>query len=432
MLCNPFTPSEIASHPDDFFGRLQELHVTERSIMQGSVAIQGAVGIGKSSLLAQVRLMMEGFGSRHKSISVIAVGNKDIKTVDEAARLLLESFVHIDETCNKFKISLGKVFEMESSEVCRHFASGRHLAALKLILEKKNMDMILEDNEYLILAIDEADKCPIPLAKLIRDITTHVQHVGVKKVRFIVAGVSPYFQAMVNEDVGINRFFYKVIDLPPMKNEEATDLVESKLMKVIGDAEENGIRLEIDPVVVERIVALSGGHPHILQLLGSHLVEHENDDPDGIMNYRDLFTSLRTICYEDRAHVYSSTIHTLELYNKLDTLKELLRIASSTVPTRIDRERAVQIVGHEVFEWFVAHNILIVVSPSEYGLMDEFLRVRILMDEELEESNNIEMRLIRQGKILSLEDPNGLLDEYGSEERYYRRDRYDDDPYDDD
>jgi len=404
MLLNPFTPSEIAVQPGDFFGRFEELRVTERSVHQGSVAIQGAIGIGKSSLLARVRLLLEGFNSDHKSISVIAVGDKDIKKVDEAARLLLEQFVHVDETSNKFKVSLGKVIEIESSEVCKYFAAGRHLAALKLILEQKNIEMILGDKEYLILAVDEADKCPRPLAKLIRSVTTHVQHIGVKKLRFILAGVSPYFQTMVDEDSGISRFFYKVIDLPPMQKEDATELLETKLKQVIRDAAKKGLKLKLDPRVIDRIVALSGGHPHILQLLGSHLLEHENEDPDGLLDYRDLFTSLRTICYEDRAHVYSSTVHMLEVYNKLEVLKILLKTASPTMPTRIDRERALWVADYEELKWFIEHNVLIVVSPSEYGLMDEFLRVRILMDEELGDEDELESMLIKQGRIISIED----------------------------
>ena len=97
MLLNPFTPSEIASAPEDFFGRTYELRTLERSLRQGSVAIQGAIGIGKSSLLARARLLMEGFHSSNRAKSVIAVGDKDVKTIDEAARLVLESFVHVDE-----------------------------------------------------------------------------------------------------------------------------------------------------------------------------------------------------------------------------------------------------------------------------------------------------------------------------------------------
>ena len=61
MLLNPFTPAEIASHPGDFYGRHEELRELERSLTLGSIAIQGPIGIGKSSLLARGLTMMEGF-----------------------------------------------------------------------------------------------------------------------------------------------------------------------------------------------------------------------------------------------------------------------------------------------------------------------------------------------------------------------------------
>ena len=99
MLLNPFTPSEIAALPEDFFGRRNELGLLERCVAKGSVAIQGAIGIGKSSLLARVRLMMEGFNSGHECHTVMAVGNRDIHSVDDAARLVLDRFVHCDVPC---------------------------------------------------------------------------------------------------------------------------------------------------------------------------------------------------------------------------------------------------------------------------------------------------------------------------------------------
>lgn len=401
MLLNPFTPSEIAGHPEDFFGRVEELRVTERSIMQGSVAIQGGIGIGKSSLLSRIMLLMEGFDSSHKSKSMVAVGDKGIKTIDDAARLLLEAFIHVDEANNKLKINLGPVLEIESSELCKYFATGRHLAALKRILEKEYLGMMLGDTNYLLLAIDEADKCPVPIAGLIRSITTHVQQIGIKNVRFILAGVSPYFQTMVEEDQGIRRFFYKVIDLLPMPEDEATELVETKLEQVIKDAEKKKLKLVVEPSVIRRIVALSGGHPHILQLMGSHLVEHENENPDGFMDSEDLVTSLRAICYEDRAHVYAAAIHMLELYDKLDTLKELLNIASATLtlPTRIERNKAVEIAGEEALEWFVNSNILVPAPAHEYRLMDEFLRIRMILDEAEKDAESLEERLIKQGSV---------------------------------
>lgn len=106
MIKNPFTPALIASEPDSFFGRNQELRDLGRSLMQGSVAIQGPVGIGKSSLLARSTLMMEGFNSTHRCETVLAVGDRDITTGDQAARLLLECFTDIDEQTSKVAMKI--------------------------------------------------------------------------------------------------------------------------------------------------------------------------------------------------------------------------------------------------------------------------------------------------------------------------------------
>ena len=124
MYRNPFTPSEIAGSPDDFFGRRDELKTFERSIRQGYVAIQGPIGIGKSSLLARARLLMEGFESDHNATSVVAVGHKNIQTIDDAARLMLESFSVVDETNSKIRFKVGSLLEIESGELRRYFAEG--------------------------------------------------------------------------------------------------------------------------------------------------------------------------------------------------------------------------------------------------------------------------------------------------------------------
>src|SRR3984893_8862841 len=210
-LYNPFTPSEIAANPDDFFGRSEELNLLCTSVPQGSVAIQGVVGIGKSSLLSRGFIQMEGFASEQSAKYVISVGDKDVKTVDEAARLVLESLISIDETQKKVTFKLGSIFQREATEICRNFSEGRHLSVLKRIVEKQFLDHFLGTSGFLLLGIDEADKCPVPLARLVRSISTHTQHQGVKRVRFVLAGVSPFFKKMVEEDVGVNRFFYRTV-----------------------------------------------------------------------------------------------------------------------------------------------------------------------------------------------------------------------------
>src|ERR1022692_3762359 len=97
MLLNPFTPTEIASQPNEFYGRANELSTLSRSLAKGSVVIHGPIGIGKSSLMARARLEMEGFQSEHRASSVCMVGSKGIETIDDAARCVAQEMLTIDE-----------------------------------------------------------------------------------------------------------------------------------------------------------------------------------------------------------------------------------------------------------------------------------------------------------------------------------------------
>lgn len=408
-LLNPFTPSEIASAPDEFFGRAVELTFVREAIQIGSVAIEGPVGIGKSSLLARSRLDLEGFGADKLAFSVIAVGDRDVRTVDEAARLILESLISVDEIQKKISFKISSFFEWSSTEIVRNFAEGRHLATLKRLLEQQTLRNILRDQQLLIIAIDEADKCPIAVARLIRSVATHTQQLGIRNIRFLLAGVTPFVKEIQAEDQGVARFIYRVVTLNPMPKEEATDLLHTKLSLLADDAHDKGISLRIDPHLVPRIVALTGGHPHLLQLLGAFLVHHESEDPDGIIDSRDLINSMRRIAYEDRAQIYESTLHRLELEDKLDAFLTLISVAKPGFPTRISRVHALQVVDKDVLHWLCDFNIL-KVGDHEYGLIDEFLRVRILLDEGATESEQeaLERRLVSEEYSDETVDPDLL------------------------
>ena len=156
----------------------------------------------------------------------------------------------------------------------------------------------------LVIAIDEADKCPVQIAELaFGAVSTHGQQEHIEGIRFVLAGVNPYFKVMLDEDEGLQRFFYKRIDLQPMPIGEAQELFEAKLKMVIADAEGRGLRIAVNPDVTGLVVQLSGGHPHVLQLLGSHIVDHENKSDDGMIDKNDMVEALRTICYEDRGYI---------------------------------------------------------------------------------------------------------------------------------
>jgi hypothetical protein len=248
-------------------------------------------------------------------------------------------------------------------------------------LEAQFLDHFLGKSGFLLLGIDEADKCPVPLARLVRSISTHTQHQGVKRVRFVLAGVSPFFKKMVEEDVGVNRFFYRTVMLKPMSLEDATELIETKLSQVADAAEKEDIEITVHPEVVAKVVRLSGGHPHLLQLLGSHLVIHEGEDPDGTIDARDLVNALRQICFEDRAGVYESIVHMLDLYERREDVETLFGLAERGFPTRIPIRKAVDAVGEDALKWLVEHEVLSPPEDSHYGLVDEFVRIRFMLSE---------------------------------------------------
>lgn len=410
MLRNPFTPAEIASAPDEFFGRIKELSAAKQALGIGSVSIQGPIGIGKSSLLARTRLEMEGYQSSHTATSVVAVGHSEITSADDLARAILEDMIEIDEKHKKLAFKLGSLVKFESQEVYRNFIERRHVAALSRLLEKEYMKQMLNDRELLIIAIDEADKCPVAIARLLRQITTYAQQSGTKGVRFLLAGVSPFYQHMLAEDPGVGRFIYRTIMLAPMVPEEATDLIETKLALVGNDAQRQQICLDIDPMITRRLVGLSGGHPHVLQLLGSYLVENENDNPDGIIDAQDLTTALRRICYEDRAQVYDSILHKLDVEGQLPALQKLIAIAPAMFPTCIPKFDALHVADAAALQWMFDHSVLGVHPDGSYYLLDEFLRIRILMDgtEEEERKAQLEQRLLEGSWTLENDDESDL------------------------
>ncbi len=107
------------------------------------------------------------------------------------------------------------------------------------------------------------------------------------------------------------------------------------------------------------------------------LCEH----PDGRLDSRDLANTLRRICYEDRARVYDATIHMLELYDMLDPFLTLLHLMPRGFPSRLSRQKALKSVTREQIQWLVDHNVLSTQVSEYYSLVDEFLRIRFIIDQ---------------------------------------------------
>ncbi len=398
IMKNPFKPGDIVSNPDDFYGRAHEISALSRLIKQGSIAIQGSFGVGKSSLLSRTLLHMDGFDSDEVSTCKIVVGHGDIKTVEDAARMVLEELVDIDSASSELKVGIPDIIQYTSKAAYTLFQEGRHLAALNKILEDSAFKNFLVDGGYLIIGIDETEKCAPAVARLFRQVLTKAQLSGINNIRFIFAGVSPFVEKMVSEDQGIIRFIYETINLKPFSIEEARDFMDDKFSIAAKSSHDVGVPMNINPDAVDRIVQLSGGHPHLLQLLGSHVVEHEYNNPDGVIDNADLVGSLEKICYQKRAPVYESLIHDMKADGFFDSYLLLLEMMGGKFPGKSDVQETIKKINKDDMDWLISRNIVVVTSDDNYELTDELLRVRVMMD-IFEDYSTIERELIEEGEI---------------------------------
>jgi AAA+ ATPase superfamily predicted ATPase len=396
---NPFKPSDIVSEPNEFYGRAQEIRTLSRFMSQGSIAIQGTFGVGKSSLLSRTLLHMDGFDSKESSTYKIVVGHGDINTIEDAARLVLEELVDIDSTSKTLTVGIPKLAQYSSTEAYTLFQEGRHLAALNKILEDKAFKEYVSNGGYFIIGIDESEKCAPAIARLFRQILTKSQLSGISNIRFVFAGVSHFVQQMIAEDNGVMRFIYETIELKPFSQEEARDFLDDKFKEVVESAKKTESPVNMDPDVIDRIVQLSGGHPHLLQLLGSHVVEHEFLNPDGVIDNEDLVGSLEKICYQKRAPAYDSLIHDMKAEGYYDAYLTLLEMMGGKFPGKHDVKKTLSSIDKEDMDWLLSRNVVIVSSDDDYELADELLRVRVLMD-RFEDYSTLEMELIEHGEIL--------------------------------
>ena len=80
---------------------------------------------------------MDATGSKGSIHTVMSVGHRDISSIDDAARLVLEKLVKADEDLGKFTIGIPNIVQYESAEAYDYFKGGRHLPALVSLLKTR-------------------------------------------------------------------------------------------------------------------------------------------------------------------------------------------------------------------------------------------------------------------------------------------------------
>jgi hypothetical protein len=82
----------------------------------------------------------------------------------------------------------------------------------------------------------------------------------------------------------------------------------------------------------------------------------------------------------------------------LDVLKKILSMSDRSFPTRTSRDEASELPP-EALQWLMDNNILLVINDYEYGLVDEFLRVRMLLDSAGENPRDMSNKILSFSKL---------------------------------
>jgi hypothetical protein len=95
-----------------------------------------------------------------------------------------------------------------------------------------------------------------------------------------------------------------------------------------------------------------------------------------------------------------------ELYGLSDVLVTLLRLMSPGFPSRISRRKVQEHLKQEEIQWLAEHDTLFSFSPDEYGLVDEFIRVRFILEtaESAEDEKAVELQILEQQDLIDYRD----------------------------
>lgn len=181
-LKNLFHPNRIANQPDELFGRGEDVSHCEELLGNGYVAISGATGIGKSSLLFHVRLKMEGFGSNLAYASELITCTKDFANVEAVSSAVVQSLLDVPDRHAKWKFGIKGFVEYETGKAHNPIPAGGYYSVLRKFLIKN-----LEDPSHMfLLALDEVDKAPVAVARFIRNISNDIEHEGINGLKIIL------------------------------------------------------------------------------------------------------------------------------------------------------------------------------------------------------------------------------------------------------
>lgn len=286
---DPFTPDLPVDSPDRFSGRRTQIDSVVDSLFQLSneqpkhTIITGDRGIGKSSVLTQVKNIAEGDMDLLKRLDIDPDVEKydficawhDCST-DQNPSILASGILKQLE--NRFKsIYSGLKLELNIAGILKVGEKDSSVATISEISEKFCSDLAKVSNQIkdkgksgIILFFDELDrvKPDSGVATFFKLSAEKLSRDRVKNIAFFAAGITGAIQNLEKEHGSIYRTF-KDVPLPKLEESEANEILKTGF---------NAVNCTYDAVVIKSVFSISAGYPEPVHLLGSQLLKSDSDN----------------------------------------------------------------------------------------------------------------------------------------------------------
>jgi hypothetical protein len=381
---DPFSPDLPINDPDRFSGRYREVDSIVDSLYQLSnknpvhTIITGDRGIGKSSLLIQVKNLAEGNGKLSNKLKInLGVESYDYicawhDCASDQTPADLASGI-LSKLQNKFFTLWNKLnFELDIAGFLKIFQKENKSASATQIVElfcneltkacKKAQE---QGKTGVILFVDELDRVDPTsgIATFFKLSAERLSREGITNVAFFTAGITGAIQNLEQEHGSIYRTF-KDVPLPKLEEAEVHEILVNGFNKA-------GFLYE--RTVIRSIFKISAGYPEPVHLLGSQLLKVSENTH---LTDEDFNTAKRQVVESLRRNKLASMLKNAGSGKYQKILEAMAQHTTQNVPLSFISEN----IGYEQNQYsanmgrLVKRNIISQVDRGIYCFVDPLLK----------------------------------------------------------